>query len=308
MNFKTKLFSAADRVLAAVSGGVDSVVLLHLLAELKQKLNFTLAAAHLNHQIRPEAGRDADFVKNLAAKYGLPFYLDAQDVPRLAAREGLSLEDAGRRARYAFFLQTARRQNYTALALAHHLDDQAETILFRLLRGAAAKGLSGIAEERSERGIRIVRPLLGAAKREILEYAAANALVFQEDATNQDNSYARNKLRNEILPRLRAINPNYQEGLRRTADILRDDDACLEEQAGQVYAEVVLSEAPRRLKLDAVALRGYPRALARRVVRLAVEKLSGALEDISLSFIENFLDNGLTALSLDENGRLLVSK
>jgi tRNA(Ile)-lysidine synthase len=108
MKFNAELFCAADRILAAVSGGADSVVLLRLLTELKQKLNFKLAAAHFNHRIRPEAGRDADFVRELAEKYELPFYAGAGDVPRLAAREGLSLEDAGRRARYAFFVQTAK--------------------------------------------------------------------------------------------------------------------------------------------------------------------------------------------------------
>jgi tRNA(Ile)-lysidine synthase len=283
--------------------------MLDLLAALRQRLGFTLAVAHLEHQIRQAtARRDAEFVENLAARYRLPFHLAVKNVPQLAGQEGLSLEDAGRRARYEFFFQEARLHNYNVIALAHHLDDQAETIIFRLLRGAAARGLSGIAEERIEQGLRIVRPLLGTEKQAILAYAQKNALAFQEDETNQDTAYTRNKLRREILPLLKEINPSYQEGLRRTADILRDDDDYLEQAARQIYADVVLAETPERIKLDAVALRGCHRALARRVVRLAVERLTGALNDVSLLFVENFLDNGLTALSLDDRGKLLVSK
>jgi len=177
-----------------------------------------------------------------------------------------------------------------------------------LLRGAAAKGLSGIVPERTEQGLRIVRPLLSVTKQEILEYAAANGLNFYEDETNRDNIYTRNKLRNEILPLLKEINPNYQEGLKRTAEILRDDDVYLETAARQAYAEVVLTDTPDKIKLDTAALRDYPRALSRRVVRLAIEKLCGALNDVSLVFIENFLENGLAVLALDERGKLLVSK
>ncbi|GBR76202.1 tRNA(Ile)-lysidine synthetase [Candidatus Termititenax persephonae] len=307
--FKQSLFSATDKVLAAVSGGLDSVVMLDLLVELKKIKGFALSVAHLNHQIRGRtAGRDADWAESLAAKYGLPFHLGVKNVPALAAQFGWSLEDAGRRARYEFFLQEAGRHSYNTLALAHHADDQAETMLLRLLRGAAARGLSGIAEERTEQGVRIVRPLLAAAKLDILNYATEKKLVYHEDETNTDTAYTRNKLRWEILPLLKAINPNYQEGLRRTAEILRGDDEYLAVQARRVYAEVILAEDAGRIRLDAVALQNTPRAIARRVVRLAVEKLCGALDDISLSFVENFLDNGLTTLGVDGTGRLLVSK
>lgn len=309
MIFNAELFSASDRILVAVSGGVDSVALLHLLVELKQIKKFTLAVAHLNHQIRSgTAQRDADFVEALAAKYQLPFHLGIKNIPQLAEQSGLSLEDAGRKARYEFFLSEAKAHHYNILALAHHLDDQTETILFRLLRGAAAKGLSGITAERTEQNIRIVRPLLSTTKQEIIEYAAVHSLDFCEDETNQDNVYARNKLRNEVLPLLKEINPNYQEGLRRTAEILRDDDLYLETAARQVYAEVVLTDTPDKIKLDAAALQSYPKALSRRVVRLAIEKFCGALNDVTLVFVENFLANGLTTLTLDERGKLLVSK
>ncbi|MDR1324200.1 MAG: tRNA lysidine(34) synthetase TilS [Candidatus Margulisbacteria bacterium] len=309
MFFNAALFTAQNKVLAAVSGGADSVVLLDLLCDLKKSLGFTLAVAHLNHQIRQStAERDANFVENLAAKYGLPFHLGVKNVPALARQSGLSLEDAGRKARYEFFFQEARLHQYDTLALAHHADDQAETILFRLLRGAAAKGLSGIAPERLEQRVRLLRPLLQAAKQEILTYAAAHALIFQEDETNADTAYTRNKLRLEILPRLKEINPNYQEGLRRTAEILRADDEYLDTEARRLYTEIVVGENPACIKLDAVALQSCHRALARRVVRLAIEKLCGVLNDISLNYIENFLDNGLTTFSLDEDGKLLVSK
>jgi tRNA(Ile)-lysidine synthase len=309
MNFNSSLFTCNDKILAAVSGGADSVVLLDLLVNLKQTAGFELAAAHLNHQIRKDtAERDADFVEKLAAKYVLPFHLAIKNVPLLAEQSGLSLEDAGRQARYEFFFQEAALHGYNTLALAHHADDQTETILFRLLRGAAARGLSGMAEQRTEQGLRIVRPLLSSSKQDILTYAQEHKLAFQEDETNQDTAYTRNKLRLEVLPLLKEINPNYQEGLRRTAEILRGDDEYLLQQAQQVYAEVLLAEETDRIKLDAVALQNYHRAVSRRVVRLAIEKLCGSLEDVSLGFIENFLENGLSVLSLDSRGKLLVSK
>ncbi|MGH9382689.1 MAG: tRNA lysidine(34) synthetase TilS [Vicinamibacterales bacterium] len=264
-----QLWSPASRVLAAVSGGSDSVALLFILRELAFKGETNVCGlAHIDHRVRgSESADDATFCRLLAERVGLPFVIGEEDVPAVAAREGLSIEVAGRQVRHRFLSEAARSLGADRIALAHTRDDQAETLLLRLVRGAGPSGLSSIAPCRGA----LVRPLLDSTRAELRSYLAGLGESWREDSTNEDRANPRNRVRHEVLPLLRAhFNPRVDAALARTADILRKDHALLDELAIEAAART-LSQTGGRVTVDLTALRGLPAALARRVALKALE-------------------------------------
>ena len=205
-------------ILCAVSGGRDSVCLLDCLWKLGRARDFRVAAAHLNHGMRPTAQRDEDLVRALCAERNIPFYTETVDVYALCAVWRLTVEETGRRARYDFLRRTADALAADFIATAHHRDDQAETVLLQLLRGTGPQGLTGIPPVRDG----IIRPLLDTPRAAIDDYIAQNRLPYVTDETNLDTHYARNRLRLDIMPQLLAINPAAAAHIARTADILRE--------------------------------------------------------------------------------------
>ena len=260
------LLSRGDRVLAAVSGGADSVGMLLALREVAPVLGVRLTVAHLHHGIRGRAAdADARFVRDLAARWKLPCVTGRADVPRLAKRKGLSLEMAAREARYDFLARAARRVRATVIATAHNADDQAETVLLKLARGAGPGGLGGIARSAVLHGLRVVRPMLDVGGAAIREFLRRRGIAWQEDETNRDLSILRNRVRHRVLPWLeKELNPGIREVLARTADVLREEDAWLEELARKRLAACKAGRA----ELRATVLRKQPPAALRRVVRL----------------------------------------
>ncbi len=222
------LFTPEERVVVAVSGGADSLALLHILRALQGELRISLHAATLDHGLRGAQGAaDAAFVRDIAAEWGIPCTVGGADVPRLAAEWRLGIEAAARRARYAFLSACAAQVGAHCLATAHQRDDQAETVLLHLIRGSGLAGLRGILPATQRDGLRIVRPLLEIGREELRAYLAGLGIAPREDASNADLQYARNKVRHAILPLLRQINPSVVASLARTAQTLRDDYAAL---------------------------------------------------------------------------------
>jgi len=223
-------FSPDERCLIGVSGGRDSVALLHqLLAAGFERL----VVCHLDHGLRPESAEDARFVADLAKQHGLEAVVGRQDIAARAKRRRQSLETAGREARYGLFAQTARNRECPRLFLAHHADDQVETFLFNLFRGAASGGLAGMRPltTRVIEGVtlHISRPLLGTWRDEIDAYIAQHHLAFREDASNAELTHTRNRLRHEIIPQLeKAFGREIRRSIWRTAEILREEDALLQ--------------------------------------------------------------------------------
>ncbi len=262
-----RLFTAGETVVVAVSGGADSVALLDFLAT-GSGLGLRLVVAHVNHGLRgAEADADERFVRGLAERYGLTMATTRADVRALSRQRRLSLEEAGREARYAFFEAVAGQYGATRIALAHHRDDQAETVLMRLIRGAGVDGLSGM-RPRSGDG-RYVRPLLSVTRRAIVGYLRKKGLAWQEDASNQDQRFLRNRVRHELLPLLASYNPAIAERLAATAESLAADGELLERLTAERYAacrsdstgEVLLVSLLRR-EPDGIRLRLYRRAIA----------------------------------------------
>ena len=259
-------------MLAAVSGGGDSVALLYLLAELAEGGAITLAGvAHLNHRLR-QADSDADerFCRALASRFDLPCVVESSDVAELARSERISIEHAGHRARYAFFGRAAARLGACRVALGHTIDDQAETYLLRLLRGAGPGGFSAI---RPRAGL-VVRPLLSVGRAELRAYLASRQAEFTEDASNLDRRIPRNRIRHELLPVLRTYTPRVVEVLAREAEIALADDEWLTVSANEMAADLVQT-IEGGVTLDAVRLAALPPALARRVGRDALTEVAG---------------------------------
>lgn len=261
-----------SRVLCAVSGGADSMCLLHLLFSRRETLGIELLAAHYEHGLRgEEALRDAAFVENWCRERDIPLFLEHGDVAGYAARKGLSTEEAARELRYAFLQRIADENGCSRIATAHSADDNAETILFNLCRGGGAAGLSGIPPVRGK----IVRPLLGCTREEISRYLEENAVPHVEDSSNQTDDYSRNRLRHQVIPVLRELNPAFSAAAGRTARLLREDEACL-----QALAEEFIEKNFSDGGLPAAELAALPKAVASRVLRRACPK------SLSLSHVE----------------------
>lgn len=260
------------------------MALLHALHTLAGR-RCRLVVAHLNHGIRGKAAdEDARFVRALARQLKLPCVVGRIDVPALARQRGMSLEMAAREARYAFLARTAKRLRADAIATAHTADDQAETVLLKLLRGAGPAGLSGIPAETQIAGVRLVRPILNATRREVLAYLQRHKRTWREDESNQNRAFLRNRVRHELLPLLeRDFNPRIRQTLTRTADILRAEDEWMDAAARQVL-DGTRACAENSLPRD--ALRRQPLALRRRAIRLWLARAGIPAEGVDFDTVD----------------------
>ena len=274
--FRFDLIPPGASVLCALSGGADSMYLLCRLLEGAEKGGYTVRAAHYNHQLRPTAGRDEDFVREWCAGHGVPLTVSRGEVGRFARQEGLSVEEAARTLRYAFLEQTARAEGCTLIATGHHAGDNAETVLMNLIRGCGLNGLTGIPERRGA----IVRPMLEAERAGIEAYLIEHGVPHVEDETNADLTYTRNRVRRQLLPLLEELNPRAVSHIAAAARRLREDESELSRQAmalagqgldirsGTAIPARALTEAPRPLALRACALLAERTALGCRAVHL----------------------------------------
>jgi tRNA(Ile)-lysidine synthase len=282
-----QMIGRGHTVLVAVSGGADSMVLLHVLWQLCGPLALRLCVAHLNHQMRPEAMQDAHFVETAACHLGLRCISGTGDVPAYQRQHKLSPEEAARQVRYAFLQATATQLGADRIAVGHTADDQAETLLFRLLRGSGLRGLGGIPPVRGA----IVRPLIRVSRADILTYAQTHQLQFRADPSNAQRRYTRNRIRLDLLPALGAhYNPRLLPTLCRTAQLLADDEAALQATARQHFlvARQPASE-PGALSVRVATLACLPLALQRRVVREALTEVSGGLQGMTSRHIAAIL-------------------
>ncbi|MEN8244605.1 MAG: tRNA lysidine(34) synthetase TilS [Thermodesulfobacteriota bacterium] len=286
---REKMLQQGDRVLVGVSGGADSVVLLHILHQLAAGMGLHLGVAHLNHALRgKEADRDAAFVGTVARQLGLPCSSARQDVAMQRQKQGGSLEEAGRRARYRFYAQTAKTEGFAKIALGHHADDNAELVLMNILRGSGPGGMAGIPPTR-EPGI--VRPLIHTKRHEILAYIKDNKLSYVEDASNQDTRFLRNRVRHELIPALReASHPGVTDALVRMASISRIEEEWLGQLTDRMLASAVLERQEQRLTLSTAYLTGLHTAAARRVVRGALKILKNNVYGIALPHIDAIIE------------------
>ncbi len=288
-----RLASRHEPLLVAVSGGADSVCLLHILSRLRGELGVTLHVAHLNHQLRgAEADADADYVSGLAGRLGIPATIERRDVGEYQARHRLSREEAAREVRYTFLAEVAGRVGARRVAVGHTRDDHIETVLMHLIRGAGTRGLRGLQPltELALGGSRItvIRPLLPLSHEETAGYCAHHRLAPRIDSTNLSLSPLRNRIRHELLPLLAGYNPRIADALLRTARIAGDDTSFLEEQVAGVWEGIARRQGDTVI-LDRDGFCQLPPSLQRYLLRAAVESLAGNVRDIEMRHIEGIM-------------------
>jgi len=284
------LVSSQEKLLVAVSGGQDSVCLLHILVKLQEELGVRLHVAHLNHQLRgAEAEADARYVSQLAHQLGIPDTIERRDVKSYQAQQRISLEEAAREVRYTFLAEVAKSVGADRVAVGHTIDDHIETILMHLIRGTGTRGLRGLQPKQNRNSLTIIRPLLPVSRQETADYCHHHQLMPRVDASNLSLSPLRNRIRHQLLPLLHSYNPGVREALLRTARIASDDLAFLDKEIGQLWGKVAC-QVENTVILDKGRFLGLPSALKRHLLRTSIERLLGNLMDIETRHIEEIMD------------------
>lgn len=284
------LLTAGQRVVAGVSGGPDSLCLLDCL----DRLGFPVLVAHLDHGLRPHSWRDAEFVLRMARARGLPAIVERVGPPGLR-RRGVSVEEAGRLARYRFLVRVAREAGAQVVATGHTADDQAETILMHFLRGAGVHGLRGMlprtplgewASLEAAQGITLIRPLLESSRSQTEAHCRAAGLRPHRDATNEDTTYFRNRLRHKLLPALEGYNPKIRQALRRTGDVMRREAELLDEVLTAVEPSVFAPGAAGAIAIRRAALLAQPIGLQRALLGRGALRLAPGVRDFGYEAVE----------------------
>jgi len=266
-----RLLEKGDRLIVGVSAGVDSMVLVHLLNTCREAFDLSLVVAHVNHGFRPqESEREAELVQKESARLHLPFEYGQFNVREFQKLRGLSPQDAARKVRFHFFDDLLHKHHAQKIALGHNADDQVETVLLRLLRGAGLRGLKGILPIREGK---VIRPLLEVWREEIDSFASEKSVPFLSDSSNLKNDYLRNRIRLSLIPLIeREYQPNFKETLLRTSTILREEDDYLEEGSEEAYQKVV-HEAKDTLSFRWSEYQPLHRAIQWRLIRKIVKRV-----------------------------------
>jgi len=294
---KYRMLSPGERVLIAVSGGPDSVCLLGVLQALAKDLNLILYIAHLDHMFRgKESADEALFVGELANKFGIPATIEKFDVPAYCLERGLSSQEGAREVRYDFLQRVAKTIDASHIATGHTADDQAETFLMRLLRGAGSSGLSAIPAVREN----IVRPLIEITRDEVLEYLRETGLSFVTDPSNTKPVYTRNRIRHEIIPVLKGFNPRIVETLAAEASLLRDEDEAIEFHCA-ILADGILERKENDIFIKRNEFSALPIAFRRRLLKRALD--FAGVESAGLSQVQ--IDEALAFTASAQTGRTM---
>lgn len=300
--FHRQLFDAARAlippqtgVLCAVSGGADSMAMLHALACVNEMHNcrWRLSIGHVDHSLRPDSSEDARFVVRVAEQLKLPHAVERRDVAAEANMRRESLETAARNVRYAVMREMGERLGANFVAVAHHADDQAETVLHRVCRGTGLAGLAGMANVRRlspDSEIRLIRPMLGFRREELRDYIALRGLAYRHDATNDLPNATRNRVRNDVLPLIQQkLNPNVTLALNRLAENARQANEALDELASRAMEGAMLASDPNQVAISVGLILAEPEAVRARMVLLALRQLGVSLQTIGQSQIDLML-------------------
>jgi tRNA(Ile)-lysidine synthase len=304
-----------DSVLAGVSGGADSVALIHILKEIARRFSLKIGIAHLNHSLRgKESDKDAEFVALISDKLRLPCFMKKTDVIEYKTENSLSVEEAGRRVRYSFFEETAQKEGYNRIALGHTSDDNAELVLMYLIRGSGPLGLSGIPPIRpgTRSGLTVIRPLIRTTRGEILDYISENNISYVTDRTNEDQRYLRNRIRHTLIPELKKVyNPKVVETLNRLSSIIRHEEEWIEKEIRNILNGITILKEENSITLSVKDLNALHPAAKRRAIRTALAGAKGDLRRISFSHVEIVSEKtgeNMVDWSLDLPDRMRVSR
>lgn len=283
-----------SKILVAVSGGPDSVCLLHVIHSLRRELSVELHVAHLNHGLRAgESDADAEYVDDLSRQLGIPSTIESRDVNAYQTRSRTSLEEAAREVRYTFLTATAQKVGAACVAVGHTSDDNTETMLMHLLRGSGTGGLRGLQPlskwSANDAALLIIRPLLEISRKETIAYCRRFKLHSRQDSSNRSSVPLRNRIRHRLLPQLREYNPQVKKALLRTARITADDMNFIDSEIARLMTEIT-REQGNSIVIDKTGFRNLPLSLKRHLLRASIESLLGNLKDIEAGHIENIID------------------
>ena len=293
------LLKKGDSVLIAISGGADSVCLTYILWQLKKKYGLDIRLIHFRHGLRSKKREDKEekLIRNLAKGFGLPLRVKKINVSEYAKKNKLTVEEAGRNLRYQSLIDSAIKNNFDKIATGHNLDDQAETVLFNLLRGSGLPGLRGIPVIRQEKGVGIIRPLLGISRKEILQYAEERNLPFSVDETNISFSYTRNRIRYELLPLLEKYNPRIKEHLAHLAEIVREEEVKKEEKVKKIIPRLIIHRG-KKIILDLKKFLCYNEISQDRIIDYLLESW-GRKSFVHFTALKELITEKKTGKSID---------
>lgn len=294
-----RLIENGDTIIVGASGGPDSQFMIYILNNLKSQIDFEIILAHLNHLHRKEAKNDEDLVRKTAEKLNLKFFSRARSMDDYAKKHGLSSEDAGRRLRYEFFNDLAGEYKNSKIAVAHNKDDQAETVLMRIIRGTGLDGLRAMDYKTAN----IIRPILDIKKLEIMAFLDSKKIPYAIDATNFENDYTRNKIRLDIIPKLEEINPKVVDQIYNLSRLANDDLKILDSLIDEKFKKLAKLERDQII-FDKAKFDATDQASLRRIIRKAIEILNGEIKDISKENIDEFL----TIKDLDNGKKIIKDK
>ncbi|MFC6335172.1 tRNA lysidine(34) synthetase TilS [Paenibacillus septentrionalis] len=279
------LLNKPGNIVVAVSGGADSMALLHMLHRLSFQLELKLVAAHVNHGFRKESEAEAELVRSYCMERQIAFEMIELDMPAYLSENAENSQAASRKRRYDFFHYIAEKTGAYAIALAHHADDQAETVLMHMLRGSGLSGISGMQDRRVEKNVELLRPLLRMRKNQLIRLCQEEQVPYLEDSSNQSRNYHRNELRLDIIPVLERYNPQLVFSLSRLAEIAGDEDAWLQQQTEEQFEQLVTKQ-DNSYVISCRDLCSEPIALQRRLIKLILSYLSQEAAMISFDGIE----------------------
>jgi tRNA(Ile)-lysidine synthase len=283
---KYRMLSGQERVLVALSGGPDSVCLLYVLKNLKEEFNLALSVLYVDHGLRPEeVAKEVEFCENLCAKFNLPFLTKSIDVKSYAKENKLNMQEAARELRYRVFDDTAHEINADKVALGHTADDQAETLIMRLLRGSGPAGLSAIPPVRGK----FIRPLIAIQRKEIKQYFEGERIDFIIDSSNLKKDYIRNKIRLSLMPLIEEMNPNIIDTLSRTTAIFREEERYFEILVAKTLMKLISRKTDSQIELFLSPLEAMEKVILRRTLRRAIDETKG-LRGINFVHIEDIIE------------------
>lgn len=282
-----KMLELNDRVFVGVSGGPDSVALVHALYRLRKELGIEIYIGHLSHMLQPEFSRKSEaFVKDIARELGLPFISKEINVPEYMERRKLSPEEAAREVRYQFFTEEAGKCNANKIATGHTKDDQAETILLRIIKGSGSRGMRGILPVRDNK---FIRPLIDLRREEIEDFLKKESIGYLHDPSNTEPIYLRNKIRLELIPKLKKeYNPNIVEALTHLSHVIGEEESFLEEMARDAFEKILFKKEENRLEIDLSSFQTLALSLQRRIIREGTEVFN--IRGISFKHISDILE------------------
>ncbi len=279
------LIEEGDVIVVGVSGGPDSIILLTCLNKYKEKLKCKIIVAHVNHLIREDSTEDEKYVENVCKNLGIPCYIKRENVLEISKKEKKGTEETGRKIRYDFFEEISKKEKSNKIAIAHNMNDNAETILLNLIRGCGLSGLEGI---QSKEYNKYIRPLINCKREEIEQYCEKYNLNPRIDYTNNENIYRRNKIRNELIPYLKGLNPNIIQNLSRLSKIVKDENEFINNYVKKIYGGIS-SESLGKIELDLSEFNKIDKVYKQNLIIYTITKLVGSARNVEKTNIDDII-------------------